>query len=125
MRKLMVILSIFMFVTTATATASYTGLYKSGAEENYAGGIYSNRSGNSEEEDSGFGIFRSSEPDPGGRPGSGGGIGQEDGKDVPSGDGLMVLIACSLLLIVGKLLAKKLRRATVSKVFLTIMSLRA
>jgi len=115
MKKIIVSTLMIMFAATA---ASYATIYTSQAEgdESY-GGIYSNHSVDAEENDSGFGLYRSSDPDPGGRPGSGGGIGQEDVEDVPSGDGLTVLIACSVLLIVVKLLAKQFRRTPVLQVF--------
>jgi len=57
---------------------------------------YSGELGEEIAEDYGGGFFRSStETDPGGRPGSGGGIGQE----APLGDGWPVVIACCVALI--------------------------
>ena len=112
MKKLIVTILIFMFAAT---TASYAGIYKNRAAEDksYSGGIYGNRSGNAEEKDWGSGIYRSSDPDPGGRPGSGGGIGQEDGDNAPLGDGLSILLACSALLVIAKAIAKKFKRKPV------------
>ena len=109
MKKLIVTILILVFAAT---TASYAGLYKSrtAGDNSYSGGIYSNPSANAEEKDWGSGIYRSSDPDPGGRPDSGGGIGQEDGDDAPLGDGLIVFVACSALLVITKGFAKKFFR---------------
>jgi len=110
MRKIIVAISIFMFAATALG---YDGIYNNQAaeEEGYTGGIYSNHSVDAEEEDySGSGIFRSSAPSPGERPDNGEGIGQEDGEDAPIGDGLTVMLTCSVLLVVVKLVAKKFKR---------------
>ena len=67
---------------------------------------YFGESGEASTEDYGGGFFRSStESDPGGRPGSGGGIGQE----APLGDGWPVVIACCVALILLRLFDKDRR----------------
>lgn len=104
-----------MFAATAT---SYAGIYRSQPEDNkrYSGGIYSNPSpsANSSEKDSSFGIFRSSPTNPGDRPGSGGGIGQEDKGDAPLGDGIVLLTAGCVLLIIVKVVVMKIKRKSIS-----------
>jgi len=113
MKKVIVTILIFVFAATAV---SYAGIYKSQAAENerYSGGIYSNPSVDSEGKDSGYGLFRSSAPGPGNRPGNGGGIGQE-GTDAPLGDGIIVLVVCSAILIIVKVIVKKFKRKSISE----------
>ena len=99
-----------MFVAAATG---YAGIYTSQPAdgERYAGGIYSNSSVNAlGSSNQNSGLFRSSAPSPGNRPGNGGGIGQEEVGDAPLGDGLLVLVVCSVLLVVVKIIVRKFRR---------------
>ena len=75
-----------------------------------AGALYSNNNinlpGKEVSEDYG-GFFRNSTADnPGGRPGTGGGIGQE-GEEAPLKDGLSVLLACCFAMIVVKSFQKE------------------
>jgi len=106
-----VILSLLLFIFVAMATG-YAGIYKSQEADdgNYAGGIYDNPSASSGGDDSGSGFFRSSEPNPGGRPGDGGGIGQDDKDDAPLGNGIVVLSACCVLFVIAKEAGRKLKK---------------
>jgi len=97
MKKILVTILIFLFTATAIG---YAGIFKGQSEDNSSDNnsvSYDSSVSNSEEisnEDYG-GFFRSSSADdPGGRPGNGGGIGQE----APLSDGLPVLISCCVLL---------------------------
>jgi len=115
MKKIIVTILIFMFTATA---ANCAGLFSNerSSDSEYSGGLFS-ESSSSPERDSGYGLFRSNDPfSPGDRPGSGGGIGQEDGN-APVGDGIIVLVVCSAILIVVKtIVAKKFKRKPVSEV---------
>ena len=94
------------------AAASYAEMYDNQTtttnNDEYSGGLFSDNS-SSHLEDSGYGLFRSSDDpfSPGDRPGGGGGIGQES---TPLGDGLITLLVCSVLLIAVKEVVKKFKR---------------
>jgi len=108
MRKEIVLILIFMFMA---AVASYADMYNDQTtttnNDEYSAGFFSDNS-SSHEEDSGYGLFRSSDPiSPGDRPGGGGGIGQEN---TPLGDGLITLLVCSALLVIVKEVVKKFKR---------------
>jgi len=109
MVKGVLIVLFFMFIAT---TPGYAEIY-TGETIDYggnAGGIYSNTSDNSEEKNSGYGIYKSLAPSPGNRPDNGGGIGQENGKDMPIGNGLTVLVVCSVILVIVKEFMRKFKR---------------
>ena len=91
---------ILLFITI---TIGYAGIFKEWPDEfsgNY-GANYDSNSSYSEEITNDYygGFFRSSTADnPGGRPDSGDGIGQE----APIGNGLPVIVVCCLFLVVVK-----------------------
>jgi len=110
-----IIVTILIFVFTA-ATASCVGLFSNENTNNdrYEGGLFS-ESSSSPGRDSGYGLFRSSDPfDPGDRPGGGGGIGQDKG-DAPIGDGIIVLVVCSVLMVTVKVIVKRFKQKPVSQ----------
>ena len=101
MKKIFITVVIILFTSTVI---SYTGIFKEPTVENSSnnsGADYESVVSNSEEtsaEDYG-GFFRSSTADnPGGRPGNGGGIGQE----APLGGGLPVVVSCCFVLALVK-----------------------
>ena len=107
------ILTTIIIILLASTSISYAGIFYSQPEtENSSGssgGFFNNNtgySGESTSEDYG-GFFRSpSMSDPGGRPGSGDGIGQ----NAPLGDGWPVIIACCIALICLRLFDRKRNR---------------
>jgi len=120
MKKILITITIFLFTATVTGYAqlfmdnditdntgttdgsSYSGgEYSNGGDYSYTGSEYS--SGDSDED---AGFFRTPPEDdnkPGGRPDSGGGIGQE----APLDDGLSILIVCCVILVIVKVLKNK------------------
>jgi hypothetical protein len=107
MKKILSLTILFLFIATIQ---SYAGFFKSQQEnENSSENtetLYDNNtnsSGNETLDDYG-GFFRSSTADsPGGRPGGGGGVGQE----APLGSGLHVLITCCAVLSIVKIFIKE------------------
>ena len=97
MKKTLIAITIFLFAATVI---SYAGIYKEQSNNPSSSSIYgSNNSTENNDSGNSGGLFRNSTADdPGGRPGNGGGIGQES----PVGDGLPILILCSLILFVVK-----------------------
>ena len=107
MKKIIVTILIFMFTGTV---ANCQGLFASEDSGNSVG-LFSEPS-SSPGGDSGYGLFSSSN-DPFDRPGIGGGIGEDKG-DSPVGDGIIVLVVCSAILVVMKVFStKKFRRKPV------------
>jgi len=100
MKKILSTLILFCLIATSTSYAQFFNGRSGNGDSSENTAIYDNavNSGNETNEDYG-GFFRSSNADtPGGRPGNGDAIGQE----APLKDGLPVLIACCLLLVVVK-----------------------
>jgi len=100
MKKIIIAITILLFAATLTA---YAGIYR----ETSTTPSSTNSGSNSDNSDGGNNgaLFRNSSADnPGGRPGNGGGIGQDES---PIGDGLPVLIVCSLIFIAVKFWTKK------------------
>ena len=96
-----------IFLLTATMT-SYAGIYRDNTPDNSGSSGYGALFGNSNssnpggDSDSG-GLFRSSNVDPGDRPGNGDGIGQQ----APIGNGVRTLAVCCLIYGIVKLSSKK------------------
>jgi len=94
MKKIIITIIIFLFIATLTSNAQ---LFKNREPVNneLATGLTNNSSRGSDVEDNSVGLFRNggSAPEPGDRPGNGGGIGQE----APLGDGMTVLIASCII----------------------------
>ena len=89
------------------ATTGYRGIYRNqtaNSERLYeSGSLYKNSNNNSERNTNSGALFRSSAGNPGGRPDSNDGIGQE----APLGDGFHALAICCLAYGVIKLASKK------------------
>jgi len=109
MKKMFVTITILLFTSTVI---SYAGIFKEQADDNSSnntGFFNDSNSSNIEEasyEDYG-GFFRSSSADnPGGRPGNGGGIGQE----APIRDGLPVIVAYCVVLALVKTFKEKRKK---------------
>ena len=115
MKKTVVAVFIFLFIATAMI---YAGIFRDQANDTnnnssgIAGSNYGNTHDSEREADENYGGFfgdplrgpSGNDPDPGGRPGSGGAIGQEEAH---LGDGLSVLIACCAVLVIVKTVNKK------------------
>jgi hypothetical protein len=108
MKKISSLLILFCFIATSISYAQF--FREQSDDDNSSSGsnsaVYDSKTGNSgsENNDDNGGFFRSSSADnPGGRPGNGGGIGQE----APIKDGLHVLIGCCLVLAVVKSVNEK------------------
>ena len=110
MKRILNIVVIFLFAATAT---SYAGFFKDQPETNNSSGNSGSHSNsrishtgetNSENYSGFFGSPSGADPlDPGGRPESGDGIGQ----DAPLGDGLSVLFVCCVALVLVKIYRHK------------------
>jgi hypothetical protein len=101
MKKILITIMIFLVTITG-----YAGIYRSESANDgqYGGGLYENSYNTSVGENSGYGgIYRSSADDPGDRPGSGGGIGQ----NAPLGDGVRSIVVCCLIYGLVKIINKK------------------
>jgi len=107
MKKILITIIIFMFTATVTGYAQFfkdnntnrkeaTTVSSSFSESRYS-------SSNSEEGDDGAGFFKASTDGPGGRPGTGGGVGQS----APLDDGLSILIVCCVILVIVRILKNK------------------
>ena len=108
MKKFRYLIPVLIFFFGATAT-SYAGFFTNQPETNDSYSSSNNYSGG-EANEGNSGFFRSSSADnPGGRPGNGDGIGQ----DAPVGDGIPVVLACCIALVLLKFFdgKKKKRRS--------------
>jgi hypothetical protein len=109
MKKKIITVVILLLTTTAI---NYAGIYKQSENESSdysnAGSLYKNntKSGESVSDDNGGGLFRAPANNPVGRPGNGGGIGQE----APIHDGLHILTTCCVILIVFKIMKMKKKK---------------
>jgi hypothetical protein len=107
MKKILFTITIFLF-----AVSSYAEIKRSEStnnEEQYSsgGGLYGNSYSTSVEENSGSGVYKTTDnPNDGTRPGGGEGIGQE----TPVGNGLCVLAVCCLIYCVAKTVKNKTRK---------------
>ena len=105
MKKILITIILFLFTATVT---SYVGFFRESSDADNSEETSGNHGGffksddryfSSETSDDHYGFFRDSSADnPGSRPDSGGGIGQE----APVGDGLFTLIACCAGLVIVK-----------------------
>ena len=104
MKKIFTTIIIVLFTSTCI---SYAGIYRDSATNSEGssgyGIFYVSNTGNSEENSCAGGLFRSSESDPGDRPGSGDGIGQE----APLGDMLYFLSICCSIYVIVKFSSRK------------------
>jgi len=109
MKKILVTITIVLFTSTAIG---YAGIFKEQSDDISSNntGVFSNSNNSTTEETTSEdygGFFRSSSADdPGGRPGNGGGIGQE----APLGDGLPVIVACCVILVLVKTFKEKRKK---------------
>ena len=100
MKKIIFTILIILFTATATGNAQIFKSQDVGTEKP------SGLNANTQDSNEGGGFFRSEPNDPGNRPGNGGGIGQEE----PIKDGLGVLIACTMVFSLVKIVNNKRRR---------------
>jgi hypothetical protein len=107
MKYILAIVTLLLFF----AATSHAGIYGRQTKTEETAAQHSSLYGNSDGVSSGSsaGLYRSpgdsNLPDPGDRPGTGEGIGQE----TPIDDGLYVLIACCIFFVLVKTFRKKLR----------------
>ena len=103
MKKTAIILLLFLFTSVVMSYARITdGDPSDNTASSYTGSI--SYSDDETSADSNTGIFKSSDADnPGGRPGNGGGIGQ----NTPISDGLFLLIGCSIVFAIAKTVHEK------------------
>ena len=104
MKKIVITMMIILFTVTETGYAQF---FKN--QETETGSISGQKdspSSNSDDISGNSGFFRAGDAtDPGNRPGSGEGIGQE--SEAPIKDGLGVLVTCSVIFVCVKIFKKK------------------
>jgi len=100
MKKILISTLICLITASAAICAGISDKQDSSDYSEKSGSLYRNNTPVPEPETLGIGIFRSSDAgSPGGRPGNGQGIGQEE---APLGDGLYVLLACCATFVIIK-----------------------
>ena len=104
MKKIFTTIIIVLLTSTCI---SYAGIYRDSATNSERSSgyevLYGKKPCNSEENSGGYGLFRSSDSDPGDRPESGDGIGQE----APLGDMLFFLSICCSIYVIVKFTSRK------------------
>ena len=99
MKKILITNIILLFLATMSSFAASSETNKTGSQY---GTLFENSSTVSTEENYNGGLFNAPASGPGNRPGSGDGIGQD-----PVGDGLCVLVGCSIVFGIIKVIDKR------------------